>query len=453
MNHPDTESRKPPPAGTPGRLARTLNARDLLLIVVGAVIGSGIFFVPADILRDMRGSVLLALLVWVLGGILSLLGALTYGELAAFRPEAGGIYIFLRDGFGTFMAFLYGWTMFLLIATGALATLSIGFTNYLGEVIPLSPPAQRMVPPLMIAVIVAINVRGARQSANVQNVTTLIKAGAIVLMSAALLILGREYAATANSLLPAADGASVWGRFGLSMIAALWAYEAWQYATFSAGETMDPQRNFPRAFLRGMLTLIGIYLLANVAYFVVLGPPAAMNAERISAAAVSRALGPWAAKVLSVAIMVAAFSAANSIQLTAPRVYYAMANDGLFFRGLAAIHPRFQTPALSIVVSGAWAMVLTQIGTFRELYTYVVVASWVFYAFAGAAIFVYRRKFPDEPRAFRVPGYPFTPMLFVIASVAVVVASVAALPKDWKFAASAAIMLAGVPAYFFWRKS
>jgi APA family basic amino acid/polyamine antiporter len=434
------------------KLARTLSARDLLLIVIGAVIGSGIFLVPGDILRDMNGSVLLALLVWLLGGILSLVGALTYGELAAFQPEAGGIYIYLRDGFGKLVAFLYGWTLFLLIATGALATLSIAFTNYLGEIIPVSPLAARIVPIAMVAVIVVINVRGTRNSADVQNVTTLVKAGAIVLMSIALLMWGREHSSAANSLLPAGGGSSVWARFGLSMIAALWAYEAWQYTTFSAEETIDPQRNFPRAFLFGMLILIGIYLLANVAYFVALGPTDAMQSERIAAAAVGRVLHPVLAKVLALAIMISAFSAANCIQLTAPRVYYAMAKDGVFFQKLAKIHPRFQTPAFSILLSGAWAMVLTQSGTFRDLYTYVVVASWVFYALAGLSIFVYRKRFPDAQRAYRVPAYPVTPIIFVIASVAVVVASVAALPKDWKFAAAFGIMLAGVPAYFLWKR-
>jgi len=392
------------------------------------------------------------LLVWVLGGILSLLGALTYGELTAMQPEAGGIYVYIRDAFGRLSAFLYGWTMLALIATGALATLATAFTNYLGELVTLPPWGARLAPIAMVAVITAINVRGTRQSANVQNVATLIKAGVIVVMSAALLIFGKEHAAVANSMLPADGGASIWGRFALSMIAALWAYEAWQYATFSAGETIDPQRNFPRAFLAGMLTLIAIYLLANVAYFVALGPVDAMHSERISAAAVSRALHPLLAKALSIVIMISAFSAANSILLTAPRIFYAMARDGVFFQKLAEIHPRFGTPAIAILVSGIWGMILTLNATFRELYTYVVVVSWIFYALAGAAIFVYRRRWPNAERPYRVPGYPLTPAVFVLASIAVVISTGVALEKDWKFAAACAIMLAGVPIYFFWRK-
>jgi APA family basic amino acid/polyamine antiporter len=433
-------------------LKRILGLRDLLLLVVGSVIGSGIFLVPGDILRDMNGSVLLALLVWVLGGLLSLLGALTYGEMAALQPQAGGVYIYIRDAFGALPAFLYGWTMFTLIATGALATLSVAFSNYLGELVPLTPATSRIASLGMIAVVVAVNVRGTRQGADVQNVSTLIKAGAVLLMSLALLALGREYPAVTRSLLPADGGASVWARFGLSMIAALWAYEAWQYATFSAGETRDPQRNFPRAFLGAMLALIAIYLLANAAYFVALGPAAAMHTERIAATAVNSALHPSLGKILSLAILISAFSAANAIQLTAPRVFFAMARDGLFFRKLTEVHPRFETPAFAIFLSGAWAMVLSQSGTFRDLYTYVVVASWVFYALAGGSIFYYRRALPGAERAYRVPGYPWTPALFVLAAIGVVVASVAALPKDWKFYAAFGIALAGIPVYFVWKR-
>jgi APA family basic amino acid/polyamine antiporter len=433
-------------------LTRTLRFRDLLLLVIGAVIGSGIFLVPGDILKLMHGSVLLALLVWVAGGVLSLLGALTYGEMAAMKPEAGGVYIYLRDTFGAPLAFLYGWTMFTLIATGALATLASAFTKYLGELVALTPLTERLAPLGMIAVVVAVNVRGVRQSADVQNVSTLTKAGAIVVMSAALLVFGRQYSETANSLLPAPEKDSIWGGFALALVAALWAYEAWQYATFSAGEVREPQRNFPRAFLAGMLVLIGIYLLANLAYVVSLGPDAMMRSERIAADAVGRVLHPALAKVIALAIMISAFSAANSVQLTAPRIYYAMARDGVFFHKLAEIHPRFGTPAISILLSGAWAMVMTQFATFRELYTYVVVASWVFYALAGASIFLYRRREPQAPRPYRVPGYPWTPLLFVLAAAAVVVASVITLEKDWKFAVALGIMFAGIPAFFFWKR-
>jgi APA family basic amino acid/polyamine antiporter len=433
-------------------LTRTLTFRDLQLLIIGAVIGSGIFLVPGDILKNMKGSVLLALLVWVAAGVLSLLGALTYGEMAAMKPEAGGLYVYIRDTFGALTAFLYGWTMFALIATGALATLAAAFTKYLGELVTLTPLTARLAPLGMIAMVVAVNVRGVRQSADVQNISTLIKAGAIVVMSAALLLFGREYSATADSLLPPPGRDSIWGGFALALVAALWAYEAWQYATFSAGEVRDPQRNFPRAFLAGMLVLIGIYLLANFAYVASLGPAEMMRSERIAADAVGAVLHPALAKVIALAIMISTFSAANSIQLTAPRIYYAMANDGVFFKKLAEIHPHFGTPALSILLSGGWAMVMTQFATFRELYTYVVVASWVFYALGGVSIFLYRRRAPDAPRPYRVPGYPWTPLLFVLAAAAVVVDSVARLEKHANFYIALSIMLAGVPTFFIWKR-
>lgn len=432
-------------------LSRTLDYRDVLLLVVCSVIGSGIFLVPGDILKLMHGSVLLALLVWVAGGVLSLLGALTYGEMAAMKPEAGGLYVYIRDTFGALLAFLYGWTMFALIATGAVATLAAAFGKYLGQIVSLTPLAARLASVGMILVVVAINVRGTRQSADVQNVSTLLKAGAIVVMSAALMLFGREYSATADALLPPPGRDSLWGGFALALVAALWAYEAWQYATFSAGEVREPQRNFPRAFLGGMLVLIGIYFLANFAYVVSLGPEKMAGSQTIAADAVGEVLHPALAKMIAAAILISAFSAANAVLLTAPRIFYAMAGDGVFFKKLAEIHPRFGTPALSVLLSGTWAVVLTLNATFQELYRYVVVASWVFYALGGVSIFLYRRREPGAPRPYRVPGYPWTPLLFVLASVAVVVSSVHSLDKDWKFAAVCSIMAAGIPAFFVWR--
>ena len=430
-------------------LARTLGLRDLILLMVGSVIGSGIFLVPGAILRQVQGSIALALLVWLVGGLLSLMGALTYGELAALNPAAGGLYVYIRDGFGRLPAFLYGWTLFLVIASGSVATLAVAFSTYLSEIILLTPIAAKLISVAMIAVVTAVNVRGTRQSADLQNWTTLVKVGAILAMSAVLFAVGRGYAATAAAFWPAHAGRSLFSAFGLAMIAVLWAYEGWQFATYSAGETINPQRNFPRAFLAGTVFLICIYLLANAAYLAALGPAGAAESNAIAATSVAAVWNPRMAKLVALAILVSVFSAANSIQLTAPRVFYAMAADGLFFRRLAEVHPRFRTPAIAVLAGGVWSALLAWTGTFQQLFTYVIFAGWIFYGLAAASIFAYRRRMPDAVRPYRVPGYPWTPLLFVSAAAALVVNTIAAAPHD--AAVGLGIVLLGLPAFFLWR--
>ncbi|MCL6481738.1 MAG: amino acid permease [Firmicutes bacterium] len=427
-----------------------LNRRDLTLLTVGTVIGSGIFLVPASVLRSVEGSAGLALLVWVAGGILSLMGALTYAELGAMNPAAGGLYVYIRDAFGRFAAFLFGWTLFFVISTGTVATLAVAFATYLREIVPLSEPAGRAVSIGMIALLTWVNIRGTRQSADLTNWTTAVKAGAIVLMSAVLLWLGRGWSESA----PAADGdgsaPTPLSGFGLGMIAVLWAYEGWQYPTYSAGETKNPQQDFPRALFAGVLILIALYLLANVAYLIALGPTAAAQSDSIAAAAVGALVGPAAAKLVALAIMISIFSAANSTALTAPRVFYAMARDRVFFAKLAEIHPHLRTPAVAILASGLWATVLTlAIGTFEKLLTYVVFIGWIFYGLAAASVFVFRYRLPGAERPYRVPGYPITPALFIAAAIGLVVNQIWAQP--WDSLKGLAVVAAALPGYWLWR--
>jgi len=427
-------------------LARTLGLRDLTFLIVGAVIGSGIFTVPGAVFRQIGGSVTLALLVWLGGGILSLLGALTYGELSAAKPVTGGLYVYIRDCFGRLPAFLYGWTLLLVISSGANAALAVAFSNYLGELVTLPPWMSSAVSIAMLVLVTAVNVRGTRQSANLQNWTTAIKTVALVLMSAVLLTLG----ATPEAVAPeAVDNGSLVTGMGLAMIGVLWAYEGWQYGTFNAGEVIDPRRNFPRAFLIGIVTLIIVYILANLAYVAALGPTQAAATDRIAATAMTAVAGPVAGKVIAIVIMISVLSAANSTILSAPRVYYAMAADGLFFRRLADIHPRFGTPAFAIVVGSVWSAVLVLTGTFEQLLTYVVFTGWIFYALAAASIFVYRRRNPAADRPYSVPGYPLTPLLFILSAVALVGNTVVAAPQD--AAIGSGIILLGVPVYLLWR--
>jgi basic amino acid/polyamine antiporter, APA family len=431
-------------------LVRTLRQRDLALLVVGAVIGSGIFLVPGAVLREMNGSAGLALLVWLVGGVVSLLGALTYGELAAMHPATGGLYVYVREGFGRLPAFLYGWTLFLVMASGSVATLGVAFGAYLQQIVPLSPVGTKVAAVLMIAAVTAVNIRGARQGSDIQNWTTFVKVLAIVVMSVVLLKLGHGYAATRAGLWPTHLTTSIFTRFGLAMIAVLWAYEGWQFPTYCAGEAVDPQRNFPRAFLAGTLALICIYLLANSGYLAALGPERAAATDTIAATSMAGVSHPGLARLVALAILISVFSAANSIQLTAPRVFYAMATDGLFFRKLARVHPRFRTPSFAILATGMWSAVLAVSGSFEQLFTYVIFAGWIFYGLAAASIFVYRRREPDRPRPYRVPGYPWTPALFVLAAAALVTNTIVAGPSG--AAEGLGIVLCGLPAYFFWRR-
>lgn len=431
-------------------LVRTLGLRDLILLIIGTVIGSGIFIVPGAVLRQTNGGIILAMLVWLAGGILSTLGALTYGELSAMNPKAGGLYIFIRDCFGQLPAFLYGWTLFFIISSGSIATLAVAFSSYLGEIIPLSPTVAKLTAVAMIAVVTAVNVVGTRESASLQNWTTAIKVTAILAMSVVLLWLGHGFAGAAAALWPANAGAtSLASGVGFAMIGVLWAYEGWQYVTFSAGETVNAQRNFPRALLIGSAALIGIYLLANLAYLAALGPAKAAQTDSIAAAAVTAVVNPGASKFVALAILISIFSAANGVVLTSPRVYYAMARDRVFFHRLAEVHPRFKTPAFAVLAGSAWAAILAATGTFEQLLTYVVFTGWLFYALGAASIFIYRRSAPDRELPYRVPGYPWTPLLFIAAAAALVVNTIATQPS--RAAVGLGIVLLGAPAYFIWR--
>jgi basic amino acid/polyamine antiporter, APA family len=419
---------------------------DLVCLIVGAVIGSGIFLVPGAILRDVGGSVRASLMVWLAGGVLSLLGALTYGELAAANPAAGGLYVYVRDAFGSLPAFLYGWTLFLVIASGTNATLAVAFANYANQIVPLTPLGGKLLSVAVIALLVCINVLGTRRSATLNNWTTLVKLAGIAAMCAVLFTLGHGGRLGPAAMVPA--GGSLGAGFGVAMIAVLWAYEGWQWVTYTASETLEPQRTFPRGFLLGMLILMAAYLTPVVAYVAALGPAEAARSDTIAAAAMTAVLGKSAGKLVAAVILISVFSAANTTCLTAPRVFYAMAEDRLFFRRLAKVHPRFHTPAMAIVVTGVWSAVLAWTGTFQQLFTYVIFAGWIFYGLAAASIFVFRRRQPDAPLPYRVPGYPLTPFLFVAAASALVLNTIAA---DWRDAAFGMLIIAlGLPAYFFW---
>ena len=430
------------------KLPRVLSFSDLALLTVGAVIGSGIFIVPATVLRLTGGELGPALLVWVVGGVLSLLGALTYAELAAMKPESGGIYIYMRDAFGSFAAFLYGWALFFVIASATVATLAVAFAGYLQQFVALSPLGVKAVAIGMIVVLAVINVLGTRRSASMQNVTTAIKVGAILIMSVLLLGSGNGLQGVSVALPPMETSSLV--AVGAAMVGVLWAYEGWQYSTFSAGEVIDPQKNFARGIIIGTAALIGIYLLANVAYVAALGLQRSAASDRIAAEAVAVIFGPNAGKLIALAILVSMFSAANANILCGTRVYFAMAQDGVFIKRMAAIHPKWKTPAFAIIASSAWSAVMAATGSFEQLLTYVVFAGWAFYGLGAAAVFYYRRHEPNAVRPFRVPGYPWTPILFIGAAAAIVLNTVYLHPLQALIGVG--LILLGAPVFWYWSR-
>jgi basic amino acid/polyamine antiporter, APA family len=390
------------------------------------------------------------LLVWLVGGGLSLLGALTFGELSAMNPQTGGLYIYIREGFGRFPAFLFGWVLFFVVSTGSIATLAVAFSNYLAEFLPLGFWTAKLVSLLVIAVIAFVNIRGTRQSANFQNSATIVKVIAILCMAGALIHFGIPSRIALLSS-PAPVSMHSFSAVAMATVSVLWAYEGWQYATFAAGETLNPRRDFPLAFLCGILVLIALYISANLGYIAALGPAGVANSEHVASTAVSMAISPMLAKAVTLAILISIFSAAHSVMLTAPRVYYAMAQDRLFFRTLAQVHPRFGTPAYAIAATAVWSSVLAASGTFEQLLTYVVFVGWAFYALAAASIFIYRKRETGNEVRYRVPGYPWTPLLFIGTVAAVVLNTIVTQPL--RAAIGLAVVATGIPAYFIWRRN
>ena len=432
----------------PMDLPRTLGFTDLVMVTLGTVIGSGIFLVPGVVLRETQGRVGLALSIWFIAGVLSLLGALTYAELGAMKPDAGGLYTYIRDAFGPLPAFLYGWASFFVISSGSVATLAVAFSGYLGQIVPLSPLGAKGVSLLMILIIAVVNVAGTRRSATMQNWTTGAKVCGLLALSVAMIALGGG----ARTVAQAAAPVSAWSMLpgiGIAMIGVLWAYEGWQYVTFSAGETRDPQRVFPRAIGVATFALIVLYVLANIGYVSALGPVAASRTDHIAADAIRAVLGPASGTLLSTLVLISIFSAANGLMLTTPRMYFAMARDGVFFQRLASVHPRFGTPAFAIVALAVWSAVLAMTGTFEQLLTYVVFAGWIFYGLGATAVFVYRRRQPDAIRPFRTPGYPVTPVLFVASAAMLVLSTLVAQPI--RGAVGLGAVLLGTPAFYVWR--
>ncbi len=437
-------------SSTAPELRRVLGLFSIVGIVVGAMIGSGIFINPANIAKTV-GTSKLMLAVWIVGGILSFFGALAIAELASIYSQAGGIYIYLREAYGPVVAFLFGWTMFLVVEAGTLATLAVGFSSkYLPYFVDLSGLQSKVVAVSLIAILAAVNVLGVKKGAFVMNFLTSIKFVGLIGVCTVVFIFAKGSTGnflSSESAVPVSGG--ILGSFGIALVSALWAYKGWETSTYCAGEIKDPQNKLPQGLFIGSLSVIILYILANLAYLYVF--PASRMAEsgRIAADVMEAAVGPVGASVVALIILMSMTGTANGHLMTAPRVFYAMAKDGLFFKGVAKVHPNYRTPYVSIIVLAIWAALLSLSGTFEQLYSYVIFGFWIFMGLAVAGVIILRRKRPDLPRPYKTWGYPITPILFIISSVFLTINSL--IKAFWNSFVGLALIALGIPVYFVWR--
>jgi basic amino acid/polyamine antiporter, APA family len=424
-------------------LLRDLNLRDATAIVAGTVIGSGIFLVPNSVANELP-SFAAVLLVWVVGGLLSLFGALALGELGAAFPGAGGLYVYLRHAYGKPIAFLYGWGLLTLIHSGSIATLAVAFRMYLAQIFPLTTLQQKGAGITCILVLTAVNCFGVRSGKEVQNLLTIAKFGGLALMIGILFFRGHAGLLKA-SFLPSSHFALQPVHFGIALVAVLWAYEGWHVVSFTAGEFKHAQRDLPRGLVYGTLLVALTYLVTNLAYYSILTSRQIQATDRVAATAVSSALGTGAAIFVSVLILVSIIGATNGMILTGPRVYYAMAEEKLFFRPFRKLASQSRAPVFAILIQGIWAACLTLLGTFQELFTYVIFTAWIFYGLAVAAVIVMRIRRPDIPRPFLAPGYPWLPALFTLAALGITLGAIISSPLHALF--GVVLILSGLPVY------
>jgi APA family basic amino acid/polyamine antiporter len=455
-----------------------LKLLDAVMLVVGAMIGSGIFIVSADIARNMNSSGGL-LLVWAATGVITLFGALSYGELAAAMPRAGGQYVFLREGLGHMTGFLYGWTLFLVIQTGTIAAVAVAFARFLGVFFPsVSPDVflsfgtvtlpnnlgqielglsnQRVVAILIIALLTWVNTRGIREAKWVQNTFTFAKTAALMGLVLLGLTIGRNADAVAsnfhNMFSGMPTGTTLVLAFGAAMVGSLFSSDAWNNVTFAAAEVRNPAKNLPLALAIGTGVVTALYLLANVAYLMVLSLPQLQNApqDRVGTLMLQNIFGASGAYLMAAAILVSTFGCINGLILAGARVFYAMARDNLFFQTAGRLS-RHNVPAAALIFQGVWTAFLTLTGTYGQLLDYVIFAALIFYMLTTLALFVLRVKRPDMPRPYKAFGYPIVPAFYMLASGSIAVILLFAKPA---YSLSGLfIVLLGIPVYFLWRRT
>jgi APA family basic amino acid/polyamine antiporter len=443
-------------------LKRELGIWGAASIVVGTVIGSGIFLVPKSMVQNV-GSAEMVIFVFVFGGLLSLAGALTYAELSAAMPEAGGEYVYLREAYGPFFAFLYGWTQMWVAKSGSIATLATAFFTYMANFFPalegviteidlpllgvLTIKTGQIFAMVVIGLLGWLNYFGVRVGGNVQVGVTVVKVGLIALLIVAGLTFSGGNVANFSSSIPAPGGVP---GFFAALVAALWAYDGWNNVSMVSSEIKNPQRNLPLALIYGTVAVMAIYILANLAYFYVLPASGVAGSDRVAAAMMRQVWGAGGANAVSVAAMISIFAALNGSILTGARVPYAMARDRLFFRSIGDVHPKYFTPANSIIALTAWSMLLILSGGYDQLFTYVIFASWILYGMATASVLVLRRKRPEMPRPYRALGYPVVPIIFVLVAAALILSTLQKSPRESLLGLG--IMATGIPFYWYWKR-
>lgn len=429
------------------KLKKEITLYGLTMVAIGSCIGSGIFLTPSQIAGHLP-SPLLILIVWSLGGIITLTGALTFAELGAMFPQAGGVYVYLKEGFGGLFGFLYGWAYLVVITSGAIAALCIACTQYLAFLIPLGGTGIEIVAISLIVVVTVINVLRVKAGEVFSNVFTglkLIGVAGIILVG---LFFGRsEVDLFSMGRMDLSD--SLVEAFGIALIGVLWSYGGWQHASFVAGETKNAQRTVPKAMIMGSLVVAIVYLLANLAYLLLLPMDEIVTSGSLASDAVTTVI-PFGGSLIAIIIVISTFGTAGIYTLSAPRLYYAMADDGLFFKKLAEVHPKFRTPINAILLQSTWAVVLLLFwGTFEDVITYVVFTDWIFFCLTAISIFVFRWKRKDLERPYRTLGYPVTPLIFIIITLLFVINTLIEKPLHaW---AGLTFMGVGTCLYFYFK--
>lgn len=425
-------------------LPRKLTLFDGTALLVGSVIGSGIFVVPSLIARHVPEPGL-AIGIWVFSGLLVLCGALTLAELGAMLPQSGGLYVYMREAYGPFWAFLYGWTIMLVAIPASVAALTSVFLLYLELFVPLGLAAEKAIGIGVLLGLALVNTRGARLGAGVQNVFTVLKAGGLAGLVALAVLTRRGDVSHLLPLAPSGFSGGLLAAVGLAMISTLFAYDGWQFVSLVAGEIREPGRNIPRSIVGGVLIIIAIYVSANLAYIYVLGHPRIAASERVAADAMRAMIGPAGATAIAAVICCSTFGAISANVLAAPRVLFAMGRDGLLFPQLARVHPQHGTPSNAIWALAIWAALLTLTGGYEHLITLSGFANWIFFTMIVLSVIVLRRKHPGWERPYRVTGYPLTVIVFVVVSSVFVLNTLVESPRSSLMGMG--LLVLGVPFY------
>jgi basic amino acid/polyamine antiporter, APA family len=430
------------------KLAKELTLYGLIMVAIGSSIGSGIFVTPSQI-AALVPSAGLILAVWTLGGLVSLTGALTFGELGALFPKAGGIYVFLKEAYGGWMGFLYGWAYLLIITSGSIAVLSLAFSYYLSYFIPMDQYGKIVTSIIVIIMVTTLNVFRAKFGEIFSNIFTTLKLLGIFIIIGAGLFFGNSNQSFINLNFGFGNGSSISG-FGVALVSVLFSYGGWQHASFLAAETKNPSRNVPVAMISGALIVIAVYLMVNVSYMLLLPVGKIVTSQKIAAEAITTVM-PSGAMLVAGIIAISTLGTIGIYTLSAPRIYYAMADDGLFFKKIADIHPKFQTPVNAIIVQSVWSIVLLLFwGTFEDLITYTVSVEWIFFTLAAVGIFIFRKKLKNADRPYKTFGYPVTPLIFIGINIWFVLNIM--INKPLHMAIGLIFLVIGIPFYIFFKR-